>query len=447
MSGAFSNSTDTMMWLASSVVIVLTSLFFAYPQPPLRFEQDILPLARTYAAKNGTTKNRTIATKETTKTTTTTTTSSTDTNKTPLKGICVVITGATGGIGLGLVEQFALLGATVVALGRSPDKLKALKDRWPDNKDIVTMEVQLTDLMSVQKTANDIVTKFSSIDILINNAGIHYVAVTATNSPVHPPKTHQGFDLSWGVNYMSHFLLTEKLLQSLQTSKHQPTIVQISSSFHWAVDGSDLIPSPSPANDENNGQTTLNDAPPLAAIPGIFTNGIFGPQRAYANSKFAQILHARALQRRYPTLVVRSICPCWVGTGIAGTGLHGLFLGQTAYPNNGYGIKSALVAALDTTKRDSSSSSSSSTSSADWYTNSQATTMAEYFPRIYHAPWFYKYQLRDAVALTFAGVLWTFQKFFAVVAPRTSAPETYMEDLQESLYEWSLESVKPFLGT
>lgn len=388
-----------MMWMSSSAAIVLGSLMFlAYPQPDLKLEEDILPLARKFAKKK-----------------------KDDPTDTPLTGVRVVITGATGGIGLGLVENFATLGATVIAMGRSPTKLKELQETFP-GKDIVPILVQLTDLASVQKAAEEIASQFDRIDILVNNAGIHYFASADGKVPTTP----QGLDVSWGVNYMSHFLLTEKMIDLLQKSNFTPTVIQISSTFHCAVDGSELVIPDDKSRD------------PLVAVPGVFTgNSLFGSQRAYANSKLAQILHARALQRRHPELVVRSICPCWVGTGIAGKSIFGMILGRLAYPNNGFGVKSALTAALDTT----------SPKSADWFTNSQCTGWLEkYFPDVIYKPWFYKYGFRDVLALCYAnGLLLTTQRFFTKVEPRRPSPETYHTELQETLYEWSHRRVRPFL--
>lgn len=420
------------MWIAGTVV-VLVSMFLAYPQPDLKLEQDILPLARKYASSNNNNNNSK-----------STTASATATADLPLKDVRVVITGATGGIGLGLVEQFSAMGATVIALGRSPSKLKALKEVQFPGADItiVPIEVQLTDLESVKTAAEQIASQFDRIDILINNAGIHYAGTgtsVGSGATSDHPTTPQGLDLSWGVNYMSHFLLTEKLLEQLKASPYQPTVIQISSTFHFAVDGSELMATTT-TNDKNDNKNTGN---PLASIPGLFTKGIFGPQRAYANSKLAQILHARALARRHPEwLSVKSICPCWVGTGIAGSNnVVEWVLGRTAYPNNGFGIKSALMAALDNNDNDNSNKTNN-----DFYTNSESTTWAlRFLPTLFYSSWSYSYRLRDAIAMAYGGVMWTFQRFFTKVEARTSSPESYDEALQESLYHWSYETVKPFL--
>lgn len=106
------------------------------------------------------------------------------------------------------------------------------------------------------------------------------------------------------VNYLSHFLLTEKLLGTLLNKSRWPRVVQVSSSFHFAVDGSDLILSPTvttttaaaaaatTANANEDGAA----ARPVASVPGGSHGFYFyRSQRQYANSKLAQILHARYL--------------------------------------------------------------------------------------------------------------------------------------------------------
>lgn len=378
-------------------LILGAALWLGYPQPSLNFDDDILPLARTYA-------------------------SSSSDSATPLKGVRVVITGATAGIGLGLVRTFSKMGASVVALGRSPKKLSALKEEIGDS--LTTVQVQLADLASVQKASQDISNQFESVDILINNAGIHYAG--HANNGNGPPTTPQNLDLSFGVNYLSHFLLTERIIPLLRNSTFHPTVVQVSSSYHWAVDGSELT-------------TTTNDKPiPLAAIPGRFTRPFwidpFGSSRAYCNSKLAQIWHARALRRRHLDIQVKSICPCWVGTSIGGT-LITLLIGNTGFPSNGYGIKSSLMAALD-----------SSNSQADYYTNSPATEFGHVIlPKLFFSPWAYRWYIRDMFFAPFAPLLLTLQKFGPTVEVRTSSPESYDEKRQEDLYQWSYNTVKEYL--
>ena len=150
------------------------------------------------------------------------------------------------------------------------------------------------------------------------------------------PTTANGYDAVFAVNYLSHVLLVEKLVPVLQKSKLHPTVLQMSSSYHWGADGRDL---------ESVGGNSM----PLAAQPGT-ASWFFRSTRAYANSKLAQILHTLALQldvrRRYR---VASICPGWVGTAIAaseGTVMNKL-QSFMASPPDGWGIASTYTAILD----------------------------------------------------------------------------------------------------
>jgi hypothetical protein len=99
-----------------------------------------------------------------------------------------------------------------------------------------------------------------------------------------------------------------------------------------------------------------------------------------------------------------------------------------AYPNDGYGVKSALHAALDTNDP------------GDYFTNSQATQLFED-----RGHFLLSKQLRDITAFFFAPFLMNVQKFTSSVGARQSSPESYLEDHQESLYEWSYRTVEPFL--
>eukprot|EP00797_Seminavis_robusta_P035969 Sro901_g218030.1 daunorubicin C-13 ketoreductase DnrU (400) ;mRNA; r:27120-28319 len=397
------------MLIVSSFVVILLGILLASPQPDLKWEEDILPLARQYATKNGGSTGY------------------------PLDGVKVVITGATNGIGLGLVKRFTSMGATVIALGRSPTKLQALQNQIGNtgNK-LVTVQVQLEDLESVQKASNEISSQFDSIDMLINNAGIHYSSGNHHHKNGASPTTAQGIDLSYGINYLSHFLLTERFLPLLQNSTHHPAVIQISSTFHFGADGSELVVDDDKNNDNDNNQEPL----PLVAAPGGL-KGFYSDQRAYANSKLAQLLHARALQRRYPNIRFKSICPCWVGTGIAGRNVYGFFLGRIAFPHDSFGIKSALVAALDI----------KAGNDQDYFSNSHWTQAPNVLmPKLFYAPWVYRHTpVRDAIVQGFAGLLLPMQKFVASVQARQSSPESYNETLQEALYQWSYQTVREYL--
>jgi len=252
-------------YLALTGVVVAAAVAFVLniPEPPLDWQNFVLPMVNRYVGMP---------------------TSSPDQMSTkPLAGFNVVISGATSGIGKGTVKGMIKLGANVIAIGRNATKLEMLQDEMRSNT-LTTVMADYNDLDTVARVADEITQKVDHIDILLNNAGIHEGAMLLSN-----PVSKQGYDRIFSVNYLAHVLLTEKLAPALNKSPQKaPIIAQMSSSFHWVGDWSDLIP-------------TANGNPPPASQPGG-TGGVFRTQRGYGNSKLAMIFHARALKRRNPEL-------------------------------------------------------------------------------------------------------------------------------------------------
>ena len=95
-----------------------------------------------------------------------------------LKDKIVVVTGASSDIGISIVKRLTEEGAKVVMLGRKLDVLESEKSAI-DNKDAaIPMQCDIIDEAQVNQTIEQILNKYGSIDILINNAG-------AINEPIH----------------------------------------------------------------------------------------------------------------------------------------------------------------------------------------------------------------------------------------------------------------------
>jgi NAD(P)-dependent dehydrogenase (short-subunit alcohol dehydrogenase family) len=90
-----------------------------------------------------------------------------------LKGLRVVVTGASSGIGAGLAEEFARRGAVVGICARRQDRLDQVLDRCrqhsPESRRWVA---DLSDPAVVDRLAADAVAELGGVDILVNNAGI-----------------------------------------------------------------------------------------------------------------------------------------------------------------------------------------------------------------------------------------------------------------------------------
>lgn len=366
--------------VAVVIFAIFLGIYLRLPHRELDWQGTILPLAREFAGAD-------------------------PGSLAPLEGKVVVITGPTSGIGLGLARAYSKLGARIVAVARSQRKLENLQQEIPN---VFPVQADFVDLDDVKNAAERIMDKFDHIDMLINNAGIF-----EKDFELH--STTKGHDRTFTVNYLSHFLLTEKLAPRLKNS----TILQMSSSAHWAVDGYDLIPSDS--------------EPPIASKPGG-SSFAYRAWRAYGNSKFAQILHARALRKYNPVLEnarIVAVCPGFVATQIVFKQDSFIYKIHSSlhYPMDGYGLTSSLLISLN------------STIETDYYVNSAMTA----FPPIVLPHLFSQLRIRDAIA--YVGVLAFFwgQKAFGGAQEALSSPETYDEIKMRALYDWSLNEVSEYL--
>jgi len=86
-----------------------------------------------------------------------------------LENRTVLITGGTSGIGLELAKQFARRDNAVILTGRDEQKLDAVRHALPG---VHTFKSDVSDPAAIATLYNEIVSKFPSLDILINNAGI-----------------------------------------------------------------------------------------------------------------------------------------------------------------------------------------------------------------------------------------------------------------------------------
>jgi NAD(P)-dependent dehydrogenase (short-subunit alcohol dehydrogenase family) len=136
-----------------------------------------------------------------------------------------LVTGANSGIGKETALGLARLGATVVLACRNREKGEAaLNDirQKSGSSALELMTVDLADLSSVRKMAAGYLDTHAKIDVLINNAGL-----ILTKRSV----TVDGFETTFQVNYLSHFLLTHLLLDSLKRSAPS-RVINVSSSAH-----------------------------------------------------------------------------------------------------------------------------------------------------------------------------------------------------------------------
>lgn len=151
-----------------------------------------------------------------------------------LTGQVAVVTGATAGIGKEVARGLAQLGATVIIGARDP--LKAAKTIAELSKDakhpnaITTMTVDISNMSSVRKFAEEVAAKYSSIHILVNNAGAWFA---------ERRETKEGHELTFATNALGPWLLTKLLAERLR-SDQGARVVNVVSGASGYLDLSDL---------------------------------------------------------------------------------------------------------------------------------------------------------------------------------------------------------------
>ncbi len=140
------------------------------------------------------------------------------------KPICL-ITGATDGVGKSTALRLAKRGFRVVIAARSASKAEALKTEIAaatGTNDVEYITADLASLRQVRRLSEVFRERHVTLDVLINNAGVFLPNRT---------ETEDGYETTYQVNYLSHFLLTQLLLEPLEKSA-QGRIINLSSSVH-----------------------------------------------------------------------------------------------------------------------------------------------------------------------------------------------------------------------
>ena len=137
-----------------------------------------------------------------------------------LSGKTAIVTGGYSGIGIETVRALAGAGAKVTVPARRPDAAKAELASIDGDIEIASMD--LADLASVRKFADDYVSTGRALDIQINNAGI----MACPLDRVGP-----GWERQFGVNHLGHMALTLSLLPALQKADTS-RLVALSSTAH-----------------------------------------------------------------------------------------------------------------------------------------------------------------------------------------------------------------------
>ncbi|MFM8559120.1 MAG: SDR family oxidoreductase [bacterium] len=205
-----------------------------------------------------------------------------------LSGRTYVITGGNSGIGLVTGGQLARQGAHVILAARRPEAGERARSELLASTPRGSVEaapLDLASLDSVRSFAARVLSGRDALHGLVNNAGV-------MNTP--RGTTSDGFETQFGTNHLGHFLLTELLLPALQRGA-PARVVNLSSCYHDQAQG-------------REGRLHFDDL--------HFENRPYDGWSAYAQSKLANLLHARHLARRVADSGVTavSVHPGWVRT-------------------------------------------------------------------------------------------------------------------------------------
>ena len=193
-----------------------------------------------------------------------------------MNGRICIVTGATHGIGRATARALAASGATVLVHGRDLARARAVAEdisRDTGNPEVRFVQADFAQLAQVRRLAQELQSLLPRLDVLINNAAVMAAARA---------RSAEGYDLTFAVNHLAPFLLTNLLLDKLKASAPARVIVVASEAHRRAtLDFGDLM---------------------NAGASGWWT--------AYERSKLANVLFARELARRL------------AGTGVTVNALH-----------------------------------------------------------------------------------------------------------------------------
>ena len=180
-------------------------------------------------------------------------------------GKVTIVTGGNSGIGYEAAKALASKGAQVILAVRSATKGKEAVDsirREHPKASVETMALDLSDLDSIRRFADAFLKRYTSLPLLINNAGVMALPLR---------QTANGFEMQFGTNHLGHFALTGLLLAAILAAPNA-RVVTVSSGLHTSG--------------------VMN----FADLNGAKT---YDRRRAYSQSKLANLLFAYELQRHF----------------------------------------------------------------------------------------------------------------------------------------------------
>ncbi len=145
-----------------------------------------------------------------------------------LDGKVCMVTGATSGIGKETARVLAHQGGVLILVGRDADKTAATVEDFKREAGNPNIEYLLADLSSqdeIRRLAEAFKSRHDRLDVLVNNAGVFFLG---------RKKSVDGIEMSFALNHLGYFLLTNLLLDVIKASA-PARIINVSSGSHLRV--------------------------------------------------------------------------------------------------------------------------------------------------------------------------------------------------------------------
>ncbi|MGD8753950.1 MAG: SDR family oxidoreductase, partial [Anaerolineales bacterium] len=196
----------------------------------------------------------------------------------------IMITGATSGIGEEAAKELARMGEKVIVVSRNLKRCQNTVDNIKAVSANPYVDYMVADLSS-QKQIHQLVEEFKNrydrLDVLINNAGGFYL---------FRQESEDGLEMTFALNHLNYFLLTNQLLEMILASA-PARIINVASNSHY------------------NEELDFDD---------LQMNRLYLGWRAYGRSKLANVLFTYELSRRLQgsNVTVNAVHPGFVATNI-----------------------------------------------------------------------------------------------------------------------------------
>lgn len=176
----------------------------------------------------------------------------------------IIVTGSNSGIGKEAALNLAKSGHRILMLCRDSEKSEQAQKEImtkSDNENVFLFPVDLSDHLSIRTVVEQINSQFPELDVLVNNAGVYKVKRAETSN---------GIEMTFAVNYLAPFMLSQMLLDNLEASGNGRIINVVSEQYKSGA----------------------------IVFDNLMLKTGYKAGNAYANSKLACVLYTEELAKR-----------------------------------------------------------------------------------------------------------------------------------------------------